>query len=123
LYVASGDRAEHRRRVQQAADERAAQRDDELESQVSTLKAPHERIGIWERLHALRLPRASGHVLVKVIARQTALTVSQVHEEQQRRAGPQSQSQHVPIAHERHTEDGAAMQQDQPAPAPAGSDS
>jgi hypothetical protein len=35
----------------------------------------------------LHLPAAPGHVLVKVIAKQTRLTVGQVHEEQQRRAG------------------------------------
>ena len=86
LYFPGEGRAEHRRRVQQAADERAAQRDSELESQASPVKDPRERIGIWERLHALRLPQASGHVLVTVIARQTRLTVGQVHEEQQRRA-------------------------------------
>ena len=77
---------EHRRRVQQAADERAAQRNSDLESQASPAKDPRERIGIWEQLHALRLPQASGHVLVMVIAKQTRLTVAQVHEEQQRRA-------------------------------------
>jgi hypothetical protein len=78
---------DHRRKVQQDVAERAALRDSELESQVSPIKNPQERIGIWERLHALRLPKAPGHVLVKVIAKQTRLTVSQVHEEQQRRAG------------------------------------
>ena len=83
----SADPSEHRRRVQQAADERAAQRGSELESQASPMKDPRERIEIWERLHELRLPRISGHVLVLVIARQTGLTVGQVLEEQQRRAG------------------------------------
>jgi hypothetical protein len=73
--------------VQQAADERAAYRGNELESQASPMKEPQERIEIWERLHALRLPRTAGHVLVKVIATQTRLTVGQVQEEQQRRAG------------------------------------
>ena len=78
---------EHRRRVQQEFAERAARRDSELESQASPVKDPQERIDIWERLHALRLPKAPGHVLVRVIAKQTRLTVNQVHEEQQRRAG------------------------------------
>jgi hypothetical protein len=73
--------------VQEAARELAAQRDRELESQASSVKEPRERIEIWERLHALRLPRSPQHVLVKVIARQTRLTVGQVHEEQMRRAG------------------------------------
>ena len=86
----TSDPAEHRRKVQQAADERAAQRGTELESQTSPLKNPQERIGIWEQLHELRLPRTSGHALVRVIARQTGLTVGQVHEEQQRRAGAHS---------------------------------
>jgi hypothetical protein len=85
-YVLLADPVEHRRRVQQATDERAAQRVSELESQASSAKGSGERIGIWERLHALRLPQAPGHVLVTVIARQTRLTVGQVHEEQQRRA-------------------------------------
>lgn len=87
LYVPLGDPMEHRRKVQQAADERAARRDSELESQASPVKDPRERIEIWERLHALRLPEACGHILVTVIAKQTRLTLGQVHEEQQRRAG------------------------------------
>lgn len=73
--------------MQQAADERAAQRDSELQALASPVKAPRERIGMWERLHFLSLPRTSGHALVRVIARQTQLTVGQVHEEQLRRAG------------------------------------
>lgn len=87
VYPTADGAAEHRRRVQQDAYERAAARDGELESQASPMKDPQERIVIWERLHALRLPLAAGHVLVKVIATQTRLTVSQVHDEQQRRAG------------------------------------
>jgi hypothetical protein len=86
-YVPAGGAAEHRRRVQQDALERAALRDSELESQASPMKGVQERIGIWERLHGLRLPRAPRHVLVEVIARQTRSTVAEVHEEQQRRAG------------------------------------
>lgn len=88
----SGDPGEHRRRVQQAADERAAQRGIELESQTSPLKNAQERIGIWEQLHELRLPRTSGHALVRVIARQTGLTVGEIHAEQQRRAGTSGHS-------------------------------
>jgi hypothetical protein len=87
LYSDASGATEHRRKVQQAADERAAERDGELESQASPMKDPEERIRIWERLHALRLPRAPGHVLVQVIAKRTGLTVGQVQEEQRRRAG------------------------------------
>lgn len=81
-----GSAAEHRQKVQLAEQERAAQRDRDLEAQASPVKEASERIAIWERLHALHLPRAASHVLVKIIARQTRLTVGQVHEEQQRRA-------------------------------------
>lgn len=82
-----GSAADHRDKVQRAAEQRAAERDREIESQSSVVKEPRERIEIWERLHAVHLPTAPGHVLVRVIAKQTHLTVGQVHEEQQRRAG------------------------------------
>src|SRR5262249_79610 len=87
----AGSAEEHRLRVQRAAAERAALRDIEVESQASPGKDPRERIESWERLHALRLPGAPGHALVRVIARQTRLTVGEVHEEQQRRASMRSE--------------------------------
>lgn len=85
-----GSAADHRQKVQQAARERAAERDRELESQASSIKEPRERIEIWERLHALYLPLAPEHVLVAVIARHTRLTIGQVREEQLRRSGARS---------------------------------
>jgi hypothetical protein len=78
--------AEQRRRVQEAELERAAVRATELAEQVSPMKDAEERIRIWERLHVLPLPRTSSHVLVRVIATQTCLSVDQVQEEQRRRA-------------------------------------
>lgn len=87
LYdVPANSAAEHRQKVHEAEQERAVLRASELASQMSPVKEADERIRIWERLHALHLPRTSGHVLVKVIATQTCLTVDQVHEEQRRRA-------------------------------------
>ena len=86
LHGAPATAGEHRRRVQEAEQERAALRADELASQASPTHNAEERIRIWERLHALRLPLTSNHVLVKVIATQTHLSVDQVHEEQRRRA-------------------------------------
>lgn len=91
-----GSAADHRQKIQREAQERAALRHTELEAQASPAKDARERIEIWERLHALHLPRAPGHVLVKVIARQTRLTVGQVHEEQQRRAEAHAALQAVP---------------------------
>jgi hypothetical protein len=69
-------------------EERAAERRKQLEAQVSPLNEPHERIRIWEEVHALSLPLAHRHRLVGVIAAQTGLTVEQVHQEQHRRAHP-----------------------------------
>ncbi|HEY0940263.1 MAG TPA: hypothetical protein VGE08_09220 [Steroidobacter sp.] len=77
--------AEHRLQVQRARQERAALRESELEDQASPVKEPRERIEIWERLHALRLPRTPDHLLLDVIATQTGLTVAEVREEQRRR--------------------------------------
>jgi hypothetical protein len=45
------------------------------------------RITTWERLHALSLPRSPDHPLIRLIARETGLTIGQVHDEQGRRAG------------------------------------
>lgn len=68
--------------------ERAEQRRIKIESQTSPLNSPQERIRIWEELHRLRLPQRAEHKLVHVIAMQTALTVAQIQQEQQRRATP-----------------------------------
>lgn len=84
--AAQGSVADFRLQVQRAEQERAALRESELEAQVSPGKNARERIEIWERLHALRLPRASSHLLLAVIAKQTQLTLGEVHEEQVRRA-------------------------------------
>ncbi|WP_129780401.1 hypothetical protein [Peristeroidobacter soli] len=81
-----GSVAEFRLRVERAQQERVALRESELEAQASPVKDPRERIEIWERLHALRLPRTSNHLLLAVIAKQTQLTLGQVQEEQVRRA-------------------------------------
>lgn len=78
--------AEHREAMQRAEEERAASRLRALQAQASAESDPQTRITTWERLHALSLPRAAEHALVILIARQTRLTVAQVHEEQRRRA-------------------------------------
>lgn len=66
---------------------RSAERKERLAAQCSPLNEPAERIRIWEQLHALNLPSAASHKLVRVIARQTDLSVRQVQDEQRRRAG------------------------------------
>ena len=83
---APGNATDFRLQAQRAEQERAAFRESEREAQVSPVKSARERIEIWERLHALRLPKASSHVLLTVIARQTQLTIGEVQEERMRRA-------------------------------------
>ena len=57
-----------------------------LGEQTSPSNSPEARIQIWERMHALNLPRTPDHKLVFIVAEQTELTVSQVRDEQIRRA-------------------------------------
>jgi hypothetical protein len=80
--------SDRRAAVQREEAERAAERTEQLASQSSQLNSPADRIRIWERLHALPLPRSSTHRLVRVIATQTELSVQQVQDEQRRRATP-----------------------------------
>jgi hypothetical protein len=77
---------ESRKAAKRAEQERVAQRQSELMAQTSPENDPQRRIAIWERLHALNLPRQPEHPLVRLIARQTGLTVSEVCDEQGRRA-------------------------------------
>lgn len=66
-------------------EERQEARRSALAEQVSIHNTARERIDIWERLHALRLPSQPSHPLLKVIAKQTSLTVQDIIQEQQRR--------------------------------------
>lgn len=90
LHALASTPEERRAAVLLEEQEREAVRQKELESQSSSLNDPQERIRIWERLHMLRLPLATGHRLVRLIATQTQLTVKEVQEEQQRRASSAS---------------------------------
>jgi hypothetical protein len=69
-------------------EERQEARRSALAEQVSIHNSARERIDIWERLHALRLPSQPSHPLLKVIAEQTSLTVQDIIQEQQRRYQP-----------------------------------
>ena len=80
------DVADFREALQRAEEERAAARQRALEAQSSAENDPQQRIATWEQLHGLALPRAAKHALVMLIARQTRLTIAQVHDEQRRRA-------------------------------------
>jgi hypothetical protein len=66
--------------------EAAERRRLDLAEQSSRLKTAEERIRIWERIHEVTLPKDPAHRLIDIIAANTGLMSSDVHEEQQRRA-------------------------------------
>ena len=85
----AGERdADFRARVALQQAEAVERRRQELLEQTSMLNTPEQRIRVWERLHAVGLPRSPAHRLLHVIADGTALTLEQVHAEQQRRTLP-----------------------------------
>jgi len=87
--------SDYRARIlrEQIEGEERAQR--ERVEQSSDLNTPAERIGAWERLHRLTLPRGSAHSVLRVIAEATHLTLEQVREEQRRRSAPAARPQLV----------------------------
>jgi hypothetical protein len=88
----SGDRMmDHRARIAQEESERAERKQRELLEQSSERNTPAERIRIWERRHALTLPRATNHPLLAIVAAGTNLALHQVNEEQERRLAARSQ--------------------------------
>jgi hypothetical protein len=79
---------ERRAAAQRMEEDRQEARRTALAEQVSIHNSARERIDIWERLHALRLPSQPAHPLLKVIAEQTSLTLQDILQEQQRRYQP-----------------------------------
>ncbi len=78
---------EHRERIALEESQRLERKQHELLEQASEHNSPTERIRIWERRHALTLPRDPNHPVLVIVADATHLTVDQVQEEQQRRLG------------------------------------
>jgi hypothetical protein len=81
------DPNERRAAILHAEQERAAARRLQLEALASPNSLPEERIRLWEQLHSLNLPRDAQHKLLSIIARDTALTLAEVQDEQLRRSG------------------------------------
>lgn len=94
----TGDLADRRAQIKQQNQERAAERQQQITLQSSPLSAAEERIRLWEKLHALDLPRSSKHKLLRVIAEQTNLSIQDILDAQQRRAAPVAASVIAPIA-------------------------
>src|ERR1700722_12877906 len=77
---------DYRARLVHQQAEAAERRRVDLAEQSSRFKSAEERIRIWERIHAVTLPRDPAHRLVDIIAANTGLTDADVRGEQQRRA-------------------------------------
>lgn len=93
-----GDLAERRAQIEHQNQERAAERQQQIALQSSPLSGPEERIRLWEKLHALNLPRSAQHKLLGVIAEQTNLSIQDILDAQQRRVAPVVRSITAPIA-------------------------
>lgn len=79
-----------RARIAQEQAEAAERRRAELADQASSRYTARERVRMWERLHGLTLPRQPSPHLMTIVAKDTALTLEQVTEEQQRRVAARS---------------------------------
>jgi DNA-binding transcriptional regulator YiaG len=85
-FISDETVAERKATAQRRHDEYEAERQKQLAAQASPFNTPEERIRIWEQLHGLKLPLQPEHRLMRVIATQTDLTLTDVLAEQQRRA-------------------------------------
>jgi hypothetical protein len=79
---------DYRARLAAEQSDALKRRRSELAEQSSELNTPEQRIRIWERLHALDLPREAIHPLLRLIATGTGLTLEQVRDEQRQRSAP-----------------------------------
>jgi DNA-binding transcriptional regulator YiaG len=77
--------ADLRARLAREHEEVQQRRLEALAGQASVVNTPSERIGIWEQLHGLPLPRNPAHKLLRVIAGATELQLEQVREVQRLR--------------------------------------
>ncbi len=75
-----------RRRIALEQAEAVERRQGELAEQTAMRNTPETRIRVWERLHGLVLPVKADHPLLEVVARNTDLTMEQIHEEQRQRS-------------------------------------
>lgn len=79
--------------LQKHAEELTAERFEKAEKRKlavaelkSELYSPAERIRAWEKLHDLRLPLGSDHLVLAFVARSTGLTLAQIRDEQKIRS-------------------------------------
>ena len=83
-----GSLADRREQFEQEQQKRILERQQQIALLSSPLSSADERIQLWEKLHALALPRSPTHKLLSIIARQTHMALAQVLDVQQRRFAP-----------------------------------
>ena len=83
-----GSLADRRAQLDHEQQQRMAERQEQIALQSSPLSSAEDRIRLWEKLHALTLPRSRTHKLLAIIAAQTDLHLEQVLEIQRHRAAP-----------------------------------
>jgi hypothetical protein len=83
-----GSLADRRAQAEHEQQQRMLERQQQIALQASPLKTAEERVRLWEKLHALTLPRSPTHRLLRVIAEQTELSLEQVLEVQRLSFGP-----------------------------------
>ncbi len=83
--LGTGTVAERRAQIEHEESLLRAERRLQLEAQRSILSSASERIRLWERLHNLHLPHNADHKLLPTIAKETELTLADIHQEQIRR--------------------------------------
>lgn len=79
---------DHRARLERQQFEAAERRERALVDQRSPENSPEMRVRTWERLHQLRLPANPEHAILRTVAKQTELKLSEVLEVQRLRAQP-----------------------------------
>jgi hypothetical protein len=77
--------ADRRLQLEHEQQQRTIERQQQIALQCSPFSSAEERIQLWEKLHALALPRSPTHKLLRIIAEQTELALEQVLEVQRRR--------------------------------------
>jgi hypothetical protein len=83
-----GSLADRRAQLEHEQQQRMEERQQQIALQSSPLSSAEDRIRLWEKLHALTLPRSPAHKLLRIIAAQTDLHLEQVLEIQRHRAAP-----------------------------------
>jgi hypothetical protein len=91
-----GSLADRRAQAEHEQQQRLLDRQQQIGQLTSHLRTPEERIRLWEKLHALNLPRSPTHKLLRIIADQTELSLEQVLEVQRLSFAPRIPRQPAP---------------------------